>query len=118
MAKRFSTEFKQQVIEYALANSHEPLAAIARKLGMDYSTLDKWVRDTWNKCGLAGASKRQLTPEQQCILDLEKGVKQLREANDILKKRMCTFWPQIKIRTVYGNCGFNDEQESHYLFSL
>ena len=46
MAKRFSTEFKQQVIENALANSHEPLAAIARKLGMDYSTLDKWVRDT------------------------------------------------------------------------
>jgi len=40
---------------------------------------------------VAGASKRQLTPEQQRILDLEKGVKQLREANDILKKRMCTF---------------------------
>ena len=30
MAKRFSTEFKQQAIEYVLANSHEPLAAIAR----------------------------------------------------------------------------------------
>ncbi|ENW96022.1 hypothetical protein F903_01791 [Acinetobacter sp. NIPH 298] len=30
MAKHFSPEFKQQAIEYALANSHEPLAAIAR----------------------------------------------------------------------------------------
>jgi transposase-like protein len=40
---------------------------------------------------VAGASKRQLTPEQQRILDLEKEVKQLSEANDILKKRMCTF---------------------------
>ncbi len=35
---------------------------------------------------VAGASKRQLTPEQQRILDLEKEVKQLSEANDILKK--------------------------------
>lgn len=30
--------------------------------------------------------ERQLTPEQQQILDLEKEVKQLKEANDILKK--------------------------------
>ena len=82
MAKRFSTEFKQQSIEYALANTHEPLAVIARKLGVSYSTLDKWARET----NLAGTSKQQLTPEQQRILDLEKVVKQLREANDILKK--------------------------------
>jgi len=33
-----------------------------------------------------GSSKRQLSPEQQRILELEKEVKQLREANDILKK--------------------------------
>lgn len=44
MAKRFSPEFKQQAIEYVLANSHEPLAAIVRKLGVGYSTLDKWIR--------------------------------------------------------------------------
>lgn len=82
MAKCFSTKFKEQAIEYALANSHEPLAAIARKLGVGYSTLDKWVREK----NVAGTSKRLLTPEQQRILDLEKVVKQLREANDILKK--------------------------------
>lgn len=34
MAKRFSPEFKQQAIECVLANSHEPLAAIVRKLGV------------------------------------------------------------------------------------
>lgn len=82
MAKRFSPEFKQQAIEYALANSHEPLAAIARKLGVGYSTLDKWVRET----NTTGTSKRVLSPEQQRILELEKEIKQLREANDILKK--------------------------------
>ncbi len=40
---------------------------------------------------VTGTSKRQLTPEQQRILDLEKEVKQLREANAILKRRMSTF---------------------------
>ena len=44
MAKRFSPEFKQQSVDYALANSHEPLSAVANKLGIGYSTLDKWVR--------------------------------------------------------------------------
>ncbi|SDC29345.1 Transposase [Acinetobacter boissieri] len=44
MAKRFSQEFKQQAIDYALANSHELLASVAVKLGVGYSTLDKWIR--------------------------------------------------------------------------
>lgn len=55
MAKQFSLEFKQQAIDYALANS---------------------------TC----SSKRPLSPEQQRILELEKEVKQLKDANDILKK--------------------------------
>jgi len=82
MAKRFSSEFKQQAIDYALANSHESLASIAVKIGVGYSTLDKWIRET----NSMGSSKRQLSLEQQRILELEKEVKQLREANDILKK--------------------------------
>ena len=82
MAKRFSPEFKQQAINYALSNSHEPIAAIAQKLGVGYSTLDKWIREA----NPVGSSKRQLSPEQQRILELEKEVKQLRDANDILKK--------------------------------
>ncbi len=82
MAKRFSPEFKQQAIEYTLANSHEPIAAIARKLGIGYSTLDKWVRES----NTTSTSKRVLSPEQQRIVELEKEIKQLREANDILKK--------------------------------
>ncbi len=77
-----SPEFKQQAIDYALSNSHESVAAIAQKLGVGYSTLDKWIRES----NPVGSSKRQLSPEQQRILELEKEVKQLREANDILKK--------------------------------
>ena len=48
MAKRFSPEFKQQAIDYALSNSHESVAAIAQKLGVGYSTLDKVKpRENW-----------------------------------------------------------------------
>jgi transposase-like protein len=50
-----------------------------------YSTLDKWIREA----NPVGSSKRQLSPEQQRILELEKEIKQLREANDILKKSAC-----------------------------
>ncbi len=82
MAKRFSPEFKQQAIEYALTNSHESLATIARKLGVGYSTLDKWVRESNHP----HTSKRVLSPEQQRIVELEKEIRQLKEANDILKK--------------------------------
>ncbi|WP_180160599.1 IS3 family transposase [Acinetobacter sp. YH12054] len=85
MAKRFNPKFKQQAIDYALSNSHEPIAAIAQKLGVGYSTLDKWIREA----NPVGSSKRQLSPEQQRILELEKEVKQLREANDNLKKSAC-----------------------------
>jgi transposase-like protein len=54
MAKRFSPQFKQQAIDYALSNSHESVAAIAQKLGVGYSTLDKWIRET----NPTGSSKR------------------------------------------------------------
>lgn len=46
---------------------------------MGYLTLDKWIRET----NLAGSSKRQLSPEQQRILELEKEFKQLREAIEV-----------------------------------
>ncbi len=61
MAKRFSPEFKQQAIDYALSNSYESVAAIAQKLGVGYSTLDKWIRET----NPTGSSKRQLSPEHE-----------------------------------------------------
>jgi transposase len=61
MAKRFSPEFKQQAIVYALSNSHESVTAIAQKLRGGYSTLDKWIREA----NPIGSSKRQLSPEHE-----------------------------------------------------
>jgi len=36
MTKRFSPEFKQQAIDHAFSNAHEPLSTISNKLGDVY----------------------------------------------------------------------------------
>ena len=45
MAKSLNPDFKQQAIDDGFSNPHEPWAAIAVKLGVDDSTLDKWIRE-------------------------------------------------------------------------
>lgn len=67
---------------YAQAHAHEPLSKIANDLGVGYSTLDRWVRQASQN----QSSTRPLSAEQQRIVELEREVKRLREANDILKK--------------------------------
>ena len=82
MVKKFSLEFKQQAVDYALSNAHLPISEIANHLGVGKSTLDKWVRQiNPNK-----TSRRELTAEQQRIIALEKENKELKMANEILKK--------------------------------
>jgi len=44
MVKKFSVEFKQQSVDYALSNAHLSLAEIANQLEIGKSTLDKWIR--------------------------------------------------------------------------
>jgi transposase len=82
MANRFSNDFKQSSIDYALAHSDQPLKALAEHLGIGYSTLDRWVRLS----AISGSSARPLSAEQLRIKALEKEVKELRAINDILKK--------------------------------
>ena len=81
MPKRFSPEFKQQAVSYALANSDQSIAALAKHLGIGESTLDRWVRQQHG-----GTSKRPLSTEQDRIRLLEKEVLELKQANEILKK--------------------------------
>ena len=85
MANRFSPEFKQQSIDYALSNSHESVAAIAQKLGVGYSTLDKWIRET----NPMGSRKRQLSPEQQRILELENSLQGTRAEGEFNWQWLC-----------------------------
>lgn len=82
MVKKFSPEFKQQSVDYALSKAHLSISEVADHLVVGKSTLDKWVRQLApNK-----TSRRALTAEQQRIVALEKENKELKMANDILKK--------------------------------
>ena len=44
MVKKFSIEFKQQSVDYALSNAHLSISELANHLGVGKSTLDKWIR--------------------------------------------------------------------------
>ncbi|MWN89995.1 hypothetical protein GQ597_04635 [Gilliamella sp. Pra-s65] len=44
MVKKFSIEFKQQSVNYALSNAHLSISELADYLGAGKSSLDKWIR--------------------------------------------------------------------------
>src|SRR5699024_7111461 len=68
MVKKFSPEFKHQAVDYALSNAHQPISVLANHLGIGKSTLDKWIRQH----NPTKTSRRELSPEQQRIVALEK----------------------------------------------
>lgn len=82
MVKKFSAEFKQQSVDYALSNAHLSISELANHLGVGNTTLDKWV----NQLASNKTSCRELTTKQQRIIAFEKEVKELKMANEILKK--------------------------------
>ena len=85
--KNFSQAFKSDSVAYALAHADRGVAAVAKELGVGYSTLDKWLRDHKH----AGGGVRELTAEQKRIKALEKENADLREVNEILKKAAAYF---------------------------
>jgi transposase-like protein len=84
MNQKISNQKKKECIGYALEHPEKSLQQLAKDFGVGYSTLNKWVREA-RKAGQTGA-KRELSPEQKRIAQLEKEVSHLREVNDILKK--------------------------------
>jgi transposase-like protein len=81
--KKFTPEFKENAVEYALKNTHKTMLENAQSLGVGQSTLDKWIRDY---CAKNNIKKPALTEEQKRIKQLEKENSDLREVNEILKK--------------------------------
>lgn len=84
MTKRYSTQFKQEALSFVHTHPELAVTAIAKQLGVGYSTLDTWLRQHRNSmCNIAASA---MTAEQQRIRTLEKQVSHLTEVNDILKK--------------------------------
>ncbi len=84
MDKRFSPEFKQQAIDNALSNSHQSVAAIAQKLDVGYSTLDKWIREA-NPRVQVNSNSRQ----NNSVFSIQKKKSNNSGKSMILKKGAC-----------------------------
>jgi len=93
-ASRFSPEVRERAIRMVLEHQEEhpsqwaAIGSIASKIGCTAETLRKWVRqaerDVGRRPGLT-------TEERQRLKDLEREVRELRRANEILKKASAYF---------------------------
>ena len=84
MTKHYSVQFKQESIQYVQSHPETNVAAIAKQLGIGYSTLDNWLRQHRKSIGVAKSAS--MSTDQQRIRQLEKQVSHLTEVNEILKK--------------------------------
>ena len=93
-ASRYSPEVRERGVRMVLEHQHEhpsqwaAIRSIASKLGCTAETLRKWVRqserDTGRRPGLT-------SEEKDHVKDLEREVKELRRANEILRKASAFF---------------------------
>ena len=94
MSNRFSPEIRQRAVRMVLdhggdhASQWAAIGSIAAKIGCTAETLRKWVRQAERDQGLrAGPS----TDERERIKALERENRELRQANEILKKASAYF---------------------------
>ena len=92
--KRYSREFRERAVGLVFeqlsehASEWEAICAVASKLGVSGETLRKWVRQAERDQGLRAGPA---TSEQDRIKALERENRELRQANEILKKASAYF---------------------------
>jgi len=93
-SNRFSPEVRQRAVRMVLdggadhSSQWAAIGSIAAKIGCTGETLRKWVRQAERDSGQrAGAT----TEERERIKALEREVRELRQANEILKKASAYF---------------------------
>ena len=91
---RFSPEVRQRAVRMVLdhgsdhASQWAALASIAAKIGCTAETLRKWVRQAERD---AGQRPGTTTEERERVKALEREVRELRQANEILRKASAYF---------------------------
>jgi transposase-like protein len=94
-SNRFSPEVRQRAVRMVLdhgggdhASQWSAIGSIAAKIGCTAETLRKWVRQAERDQGLRAGPT---TAEQERIKALERENRELRQANEILKKASAYF---------------------------
>ena len=94
MTKQYSTEFKERAVRLVGTGQQEhqsewaAMLSVAAKLGCSPETLRRWVRKEQGRQGLQGG----VVPDEHSRLKaLEKEVRELRRANEILKTASAFF---------------------------
>jgi transposase len=93
-SNRFSPEVRQRAVRMVLdhggdhASQWSAIGSIAAKIGCTAETLRKWVRQAERDQGLRAGPT---TEEQERIRALERENRELRQANEILRKASAYF---------------------------
>ena len=93
-SNRFSPEVRQRAVRMVLehggdhASQWAAIGSIAAKIGCTAETLRKWVRQAERD---AGQRPGTTTEERERIKALEREVRELRQANEILRKASAYF---------------------------
>ena len=93
-SKPYSREFRERAVRLAMEHCDEyqseaaALTAIAGKLGCSPDSLRVWLRQAQRD---GGERLGQTTAEKARIKELEREVRELRQANEILKKASAYF---------------------------
>ena len=93
-SNRFSPEVRQRAVRMVLdhggdhASQWPAIGSIAAKIGCTAETLRKWVRQAERDSGQRSGA---MTEERERIKALEREVRELRQANEILRKASAYF---------------------------
>jgi transposase-like protein len=91
---KFSPEVRERSVRMVLEHQGEyesqwaAICSIAAKVGCTHETLRRWVRESEAD---SGARPGPTTAEQERIKALEREVRELRQANEILRKASAYF---------------------------
>ena len=91
---RYSPEVRERAVRMLLEHQGEhgsqwaAIGSIASKIGCTAETLRKWVRQVERD---SGKRPGLMTDEKQRLKDLEREVRELRRANEILRKASAFF---------------------------
>ena len=88
--KKYDKQFKLDAVRMA-SEGTKAIAAVARDLGIDPTTLYSWKREVGNHGTDAFPGNGRLMPQDEQTRRLEREVATLREENAILKKAMGYF---------------------------